>query len=297
MVRYLAAALLALIIVSCAPPKEEPRKDIYTQDFEASVAFLVLESNGKPQITASGFIADKEQGIFYTAKHFTDEFGSLGHEYCRVFFNGRVYKAILVKVPPTQDAGLIRLLPPFSPENLQEPMPIATVRPKVGDKIFAQGFHSHPFWLRMENEASGFPETVVPIFADYYKQIMRDLSREQEVVFHNLEGEAVEPRFNPVFPDSNVYENDGYIKVLFPRDHKFSFGGLSGGAARNDRGEVVGIMTAQDIYRFEYDENGLFFDPHSGQFWMEIKKQIYDTLYVTPIDTLQDLRNYVSTLN
>lgn len=86
------------------------------------------------------------------------------------------------------------------------------------------------------------------------------------------------------------------MKVVMKRDHKFSFGGLSGGVALNDRGEVVGVITAQDIFRFELDENGFFFDPGSGKIGVEIKKQFFDTIYVTPIDSIKDMDAYVANL-
>lgn len=303
-------SLLAIVLLAgCNPPAEIGRnpyweENRYPQDFKTNVALLVIEWNGlKPHILASAHLADREKGIFYTAKHFTDAFGSLGPDYCKVFFNGKVFRARLIKVPPIRDAALIRLIQPFSMTGFLEPLLIAKDKPKLGDRIYIQGFHPHQYWIRKANEKEGFPDKVIPIIEEYYEQITRNLDKETQVVFDNLEGRVVklDPRAvlrNPFTSDEEKeaaleYENDSYIKVRMVRDHKFSFGGLSGGAAVNEQGELIGIVTAQDIFRFEFDERGLFFDPHGNRGVIGEINQLFDTLYITPIDALKDLQQKV----
>ncbi len=309
--RRLCFALCLLVLFACnAPPELNKNKyheeNIFPQDFKNTEAYLVLEWNGKkPWIMASGSLRNKEKGIFSTAKHFTDEFGRLGLDYCKVFFNGKVYKARLVQVPAIRDAALIRLIPPFSSNDFPEPLPIASESPKMGDKIYAEGFHPHTYDIRKQNKAEGFPDKEVDILETYYGQITKDLSKESQVVFDNLEGTRVKPDPKLLIQNPNLsdeqkkgmleYENDRYIKVLTARDHRFSFGGLSGGAAVNNNNEIVGVITAQDVFRFEFDEKGFFFDPGVGLV-KEIKKQLFDTIYVTPTDSIKDLEEYAKNI-
>lgn len=311
----LVLILSILFLVACEPPpdlnKNKYREGNWfplPENLKGTGAYLVIEWNGKkPWVMASGNLIDRKKGILRTAKHFTDVFGSLGVDYCRVFLmNGKVYKAVLVKVPPIRDAALIRLAEPFLASDLPEPLPATSEMPKFGDKIYIQGFHPHIYRIRKENKEEGFPDREINIFETYYSQITKDLDKESQVVFDNLVGKRVRPdpesvRNNLLLSDEQKeavlqYENSKYIKVVMGRDHKFSFGGLSGGVALNDRGEVVGLITAQDIFRFEFDENGFFFDPESGHIGATIKKQFFDTMYVTPVDSIKDMDAYVANL-
>ena len=169
--------------------------------------------------------------------------------------------------------------------------------------VYVQGFHPHSYVIRKENQEEGFSDREVNILGTYYGQITKNHSKESQVVFDNLAGRVVRPNPNSIrgkffLSDEDKkaaleYENDRYLKILMVRDHKFSFGGLSGGSLLNDKQEVVGVITAQDIFRFEFDEHGLFFDPHSRYVAAEIKKQLFDTMYITPIDSIKDLQNYI----
>ncbi len=86
------------------------------------------------------------------------------------------------------------------------------------------------------------------------------------------------------------FENDSYIKIITTRDHKFSFGGLSGGVLLNEEREAVGIITAQDIFRFKYDKNGkLVDDPPDPQ---ASGTQVFDTIYITPVVDVADLHGH-----
>ena len=156
--------------------------------------------------------------------------------------------------------------------------------------MYIEGFHPHPYWLREIDKSDGSPDTVVNILSDYYHILMFDLTKEEQIVYHDLEGMVVPHDPNPLSRDMLMYENDSFIKVRMKRDHKYTFGGLSGGMAKNEKGEVVGIITAQDIYRFEFDDDGMLI-PNVGVV-VEVKNQLYDTVYITPIDLLSDLYEY-----
>ncbi|MDP3792959.1 MAG: hypothetical protein Q8Q89_04525 [bacterium] len=300
----------AIYSSACDPPPDANRNEYreesrFPQDFKTTGAYLVLEWNGrKPWVMASGNLVDREKGIFRTAKHFTDEFGKLGLDYCKVFFNGKVYRANLVRVPPLRDAALIKIFSSFSPDDFPKLLPVAKEIPKFGDKIYIQGFHPHLYKIRKINEEEGFSDKMVPIFETYYGVVDKDLNRETQVVFDDLEGRVIRPDPESVFKNKFLtaeqkkdlleVENDKYTKVLMKRDHKFSFGGLSGGVALNDRGEIVGVITAQNPLKFEYDKHGFFFIPGEGQVEItEIKKQLWDTIYITPINSIKDLNEYI----
>jgi len=303
-------SVLISVLIACGPsPLQNEFKNnnyfpidqnIINEFLKSGCAYLVIEwAERKPRIMASGCLASKEKGIFYTAKHFTDGFGSLGPDSCKLFFNGKVYDAKLKKVSPIRDAALIRINSPFLPDDFPDPLPIAEKMPAIGDKIYIQGLHPHSYSIRMANKLEGFPDNVINIFETYYGQKMKDLTKESQVVMDYLESTRVNPdpesvRNNPLLSPAMKeemlkYENDSYIKVLTKRDHKYSFGGLSGGAAVNERGELVGIITAQDPLKFELDEDGLFFDPRSGN----INKQLFDNVYITPMGAIDDLQRFV----
>ncbi|MBI2674526.1 MAG: hypothetical protein HYX22_02210 [Candidatus Yanofskybacteria bacterium] len=296
----------------CEPPTELNR-NIYRDenffplpgDLKNTSAFLVLEWNGrKPWIMASGNLIDKKEGLIRTAKHFTDDFGKLGLDYCRVFLmNGKIYKATLTKVTPIRDAAIIKLIPPFSPDDFTDPLLSASEMPKFGDTVYVQGLHPHAYDIRRANKEEGFSDQVVNIFETYYGQLFKDTSQELQVVFDNLEGKRVKPdpdsiRNNPWLSVEDKkalleFENDRYIKVLTARDHKSPFSGLSGGVALNGKGEAFGVITAQNPMRFEIDDQGLFFIPGIGPAKMgEVKKQFWDTIYITPLDSIKDLDKY-----
>lgn len=306
--KILTCFLVVMICIGCEPPPLV-QKGEYPQDFKTNVAFLVLEWGGrKPHILASGYLADRDKGIFYTAKHFTDTFEPLGYRSCRVFFNGKIYEAELVRVPPLRDAALIKIVTSFSPSEFPELMKIVPKPPEIGDEVYIRGFHPHSFAVRGLNQLDGFPDKVVPIFENYYGQVTKDLSKESQVVFDNLKGTVAKAdpesiRNNRILDKDQKrellkYESDEYIKVSMARDHRFSFGGLSGGLAVNSRDEVIGVITAQNPVKFEFDHDGLFFDPSSNtlQVALTVKKQIFDTIYITPIQSISDLDDYIRNL-
>ena len=299
--------IFCFAIVGCSPPpliNEYREKGTYThpQELKSTVAYLVLEKNNQPMIMASAFLINKEKGIFLNAKHFTDDIGSFGPDYCKIFFNGKVYRVEVERVPPRRDASLLRIISDFNSADFPEPLIVAKEMPKLGDKVYVLGFHPHVYDIREQNEKEGFADRVIPIFRTYYDVIMKDKSKETEVVFDNLEGTRVKLNPDSVLKNPYLdvdeknalleYARGDYIKILMARDHKFSFGGLSGGLTVNERGEVVGVITAQDPFRLEFDENGFLTLPN-GDVVATVKQQKFDVIYVTPIDSLQDLMEYV----
>jgi hypothetical protein len=299
---FLSVVGLLLFVVSilssaCSPPQlvNEYRKMgtyPYPSELKSTVAYLVLEMNDQPAIMASGYLVNKEKGIFINAKHFTDEFGKFGPDYCKLFFNGKVYRAEIIKVPPLRDASLLKIVSDFDPADFPDPLPFAKEMPKLGEKVHILGFHPHVYNIREQNAKEGFADRVIPIFRTYYDVVMKDKSKETEVVFDDLIGTRVSPVSDVVDETLLTYENDSFIKLQMDRDHKFSFGGLSGGLATNSRGEIVGVITAQDPFRFEFDENGYFMLPN-GDIAATVKKHKFDIVYVTPSSSLQDLKEYV----
>lgn len=309
--RKIIAISLLLVVSACGPPSvENPyrKENRFPGGINVPVAFLVSEWAGKSRILASGWLIDGGNGTLFSAKHFTDVFLNntieLGANECKVFLSGRIYTCIVVQVPPLRDAVVLKILGPFNRTELPKPYKISTTKLKIGDGVFIQGFHPHSAEITKSNMADGLNDLIVPILKTFYELREADSSRQREVVFDNLEGRVVKPdpeavRKNPFLNDHEKkalleFENGAYIKVVMARDHKFSFGGLSGGVMLNEKGEAVGVITAQDILRFEYDEQGFFIDPDSGKRIDVFKKtkQFFDTIYVTPLESISDLTDY-----
>ncbi len=300
--------LLLFVVSACNPP---PVENVYRKEnrfpggVDVPVAFLVSEWAGKPRVMASGWLIDGGNGALFGVKHFTDTFMNrvieLGANECKMFLGVRVYTCFIDQVPPLRDAVVLKILDSFNPSELPKPYKIATTKLKIGDKVFIQGFHPHSSEITESNLTDGFKDLVVPILKTFYELREADFAKQREVVFDNLEGIRVKPdpdfvRNDPLLSDEDKnalleYENDSYIKVVMKRDHKFSFGGLIGGVALNEKGEAVGIITAQDILRFEYDEDGFLVDPF-GHAIFPIKKQLFNTIYITPIESIIDLYDY-----
>lgn len=303
--------LLLFAVFACNPPPVENwyRKEMrFPSGPAVPVAFLVSEWGGKARILASGWLIDGGNGTLFSAKHFTDALINntieLGANECKVFLSSRIYTCIVVRVPPLRDAVVLKILGPFNQTEFPKPYKISTTKLKIGDKVFIQGFHPHPSEITKSNMADGFKDLIVPILKTFYELRQDDPLRQREVVFDNLEGRVVKPdpdavRKNPFLNDHEKkalleFENDSYIKVVVDRDHKFSFGGLSGGVMLNEKKEAVGVITAQDILRFEYDKQGFLIDPNSGKRIDVFRKtkQFFDTIYVTPIESISDLTEY-----
>lgn len=307
--KRISLTLLAVFVLGCDSP---PVENLYRKErrfpggLNVPVALIAAEWGGKPRVMGSAWLIDGGRGTLFTAKHVTDTFMNntieLGANECKVFLNGKVYGCVVVQVPPLRDAVVLKIIGSFGLAELPTSYKISTTKLDVGDKIYIQGFHPHPSEITKSNRADGLEDLVVPILETFYELREADPSRQKEIVFDNLEGKRVKSDpdsiRNNLFLDGEQkkallqYENNSYIKVVTIRDHKFSFGGLSGGVALNEKGEAVGIITAQDPFRLEFDKDGFFFDPFGGGLMVTVKKQHFDIIYVTPIESVKDLYDY-----
>lgn len=303
------AVIFALILffTGCSPSpdlgiNEFRKQGKFPTTVDLPVAFIATEWSGKSRIRASGWLVDGANGVLMSAKHFSDTFMGdiieLGASECKVFLSGRVYTCIIVKVQSTRDAVLLKLLDFVSPSELPEPYKISKKELATGDKVKIQGFHFHSREITESNKKDGINDLIIPVLESFYDLRAANPSNQSEVVFEDIKGVIVKPdpdsTINDPFLDGEQkktileFENNLYIKVRTDRDHKFSFGGLSGGVALNSRNEAVGVITAQDIFRFEYGKRSMFFGPH-GEVIVVPRKQLFDTIYVTPIKSVMDL--------
>lgn len=296
------AMLLLAVISACDSPADinyfrEER--IFPSTIEAPVAFLASEWSGRPRVMASGWLIDGGNGTLFTAKHFTDSISEdtieLGAKECKIFLNKRVYSCIVTKLPPLRDAVVIKILETFNPEEMPKPYRISDTKLKIGETVYIQGFHPHPYDIILSNNADGLKESIIPILGSFYK--LRTLDK--EVVFDSLEAKVVDldTHINigiqgptPTSEEEFIKKANSYIKVITTRNHKFSFGGLSGGVVIriNAKGEpeAVGIVTAELPERLEYDKWGHF---KTGP---PVVKIVSDTLMITPIHSVKDLYDY-----
>ena len=306
MIKMLLVFLL-FVVYACGPP---PADNIYRKEgrfpsgLNVPVAFLTNEWAGKPRILASGWLIDGGNGTLFSAKHFTDTFMNdiieLGANQCKVFLSGRVYTCVVVQVPPLRDAVILKIFEPFNSAELLTPYKIATTKLRIGDAVFIQGFHPHPSEITTSNATEGFKDLILPIFRTFYELREDDPARQREVVFDNLEAVVVDVDVhintdeNESSPEKELkFRTNEYIKVITKRNHKFSFGGLSGGVVikvnKNGEKEAFGIITAERPERLEYDKRDQLIS----------KKALIivsDTILVTPIYTVNDLYEYARTV-
>lgn len=302
-------ALCFLILTSCKPPQEEKNtfrgEGRFEGGLDVPVAFLVNELAGQPRIMASGWLIEGSKGILFSAKHFTDDFMGktieLGGGECKAFIKNMVLDCSVLQVPPIRDAVVLELRGPQAYlDLLPKPYQISYEKINYGDTLVIQGLHPHPLLISELNEVEGFKDYSIPILRDYYGIRMADPVQKNEVVFDGLKGRVVKPDpvavlRNPLLNDEEKkamlqYENDSYIKVVMARDHKFSFGGLSGGVVLKN-GKAVGVITAQDPFRFELDKRGFFSVPGLGRV-ANIKAQHFDVIYITPVGSVRELAEY-----
>lgn len=299
--------LLSLLLIGCKP---SPVENVYRKEnrfqggLNLPVAFLVSEWAGKPRILASGWLIEGSSGVLFSARHFSDAFVDdvveLGGSECKAFMGVRVYDCLVAQVPPLRDAVDLKLKGSFDPGQLPKPYKIATEKAKVGEKLFIQGFHPHPLEITDSNRKDGLNDKLIPILKDFYEFRMADPLVQKEIVFDNLEAKVIgineRIRINSEQHDplGNLkFEVNEYIKVVTVRNHKFSFGGLSGGVAirlnSGGEAEAVGIVTGEKPVRFGYDKKGQVIDKTEHI-------AIYDTILITPIHSVKDLYEYARTL-
>lgn len=303
----LSLFVLLLFFANCSPPpdlgiNEFRKQGKFPTTVDLPVAFIATEWAGKSRIRASGWLVDGANGVLMSAKHLSDTFMGdiieLGANECKVFLSGRVYTCVIVRVPPLRDAVLLKLLDFISLSELPKPYKISERELIIGSKVKIQGFHFHSAEIIESNKKDGFNDLIIPILKNFYDLRAVNPLDQKEVVFENLKGVVLKPDPDSIVNDPFLdqeqkkaileFENNSYIKVRADRDHKFSFGGLSGGVALNSRDEVAGVITAQNIFRFEYGKRGMFFGPH-GEVIVVPRKQLFDTIYITPIKSVTDL--------
>lgn len=264
------------------------------------VAYLTSEWGGKPKVMASGWLIEGAEGVLFSAKHFSDvfinSFIELGGGECKAFIASRVYDCINVQVPPLRDAVVLKLLGSSDTVELPKPYKIFKGKLKVGDKLIVQGFHPHPAEITKLNKNDGLTDIFVPILKNYYEIRTADPLLQKEVVFDSLEVRIVDLNSKIRIDDDQnnplgelKYEINTFIRATTARNHRFSFGGLSGGVALklNEKGELeaVGIMTAERPVRFEYDKKGQVVDK-------TVKVAVFDEVMITPIDSVRELYEY-----
>lgn len=298
--------LLMLIVVvawGCNPPPVENifrKESFFPGGINVPVAFLVSEWGGKEKVLASGWLIEGGNGTLFSAKHFTDVFMNniieLGANECKVFLSSKVYSCVVVRVPPQRDAVVLKILGHFNSADLPVPYKISKTKLKTGDKVFIQGFHPHLFKITKSNLEDGFKDLIVPILATFYELRMADPTKQKEVVFDSLEATVVSLNEHITIDhqesDSSEelkLKTNEYIKVITAKNHKFSFGGLSGGVVvkLNNQGvlEAVGIVTAEIPERLRYNKKG---ELEGGS----VHEVVSDTLFITPIGSVQDLYDY-----
>ncbi|MDP2598903.1 MAG: trypsin-like peptidase domain-containing protein [Candidatus Liptonbacteria bacterium] len=300
----IAVVVLAagFFIVGCRNAEPPDRKNAaigsYRQDLRTSTALLVVEWNGEPKLIGSGFLVEKEKGIFMTAKHVTDAAAKLrGDDKLKLFFNGAVYEVFVMKVLPVCDAVLVAISGKFDPSMFPAAYAAASSGARKGDVVYIQGFHWHPFAIRKLNDGDGAPDIVVPIMESYYQLISKDPARETEFVFDRLEGSVMKVGTKIEVENEDAadirklaHDTNIYFQVRTKRNHRFSFGGLSGGPALNEKGEFAGVVTAEDVARWEPILPPS--DPRERKGTTFSIKSVADTLYVTPVSSVKDLLEY-----
>ncbi|KKT82007.1 MAG: hypothetical protein A3B99_02130 [Candidatus Yanofskybacteria bacterium RIFCSPHIGHO2_02_FULL_44_12b] len=287
---------LFLGLVGCRPDSgsHDERPFFFEQNFKTDVAWVVVEWNGKPYTYGSGFLINKERGIFFTNKHVSKMFDGLGSGSQKVFFNGKIYNAVTVKTAPLSDAALVSITDRFQFSDFPEPSPVATEPVKVGDRVIVEGFHPHPHAVRKADEAAGYKFPTLNIFRGYYGLTARDLEKETEIVFERLEAtiSAVDKKAEISDQGSGVVQGlrnliNLHIEIKTDKDHRFSFGGLSGTVVRNKKGETIGIFTAGPEVEFDPDTKQ---DLPDGGF---VANRVFKTGLLTPMRSVDDLVRFI----
>lgn len=289
---------------ACGPPPVENiyRKGGYFPDgLNVPVAPLVIEWAGKVRVMGSAWLIEGGEGVLFSAKHVTDALMGgqieLGGRECKIFLNSSAYDCIVVRVSPHKDAVVLKLASPFKSSELPKPYKIGTEGVRVGDWVSIQGFHLHPKEIRDANEREGFKDTVIPIFRTFYGLRFGNECVDTEVVFDSIRARVTGSDIHIQVDDQEnnpmgklKYAVNTYFGVTTLRNHKFSFGGLSGGVVfRSSEGgepEVVGIITAEKPVKLEYDKEGNLISPCG------MPPMVADTIMVTPIESVTDLIEY-----
>ena len=303
--RFLQIPLILLcfiFIFSCRPGKnnanteKNPRTYPCPQGLKTDVAWIVLEWNGKPVYGGygSGFLIDKAKGAFFTNKHVSDMFDALGKGSHKIFFNCKVYNVKIVKTSLLADAALVQITDPVGSSGLPDPAPFAKEKVKIGDEVVIEGYHLHPYFVRMSDEEEGYEFPLIPIFKNYYNLGTKNLGKEQEIVFEKLEATvtATDQKIKVEGQGEGIAQGiredmNLYIEIKTTKDHKFPFGGLSGTAVKNKKGEIIGIFTAGPQLEFDPETKEELPDGPVSI------KRVFKTALLTPIESVENLISYL----
>lgn len=261
---FLTGIILAAgLSVACGDPIERRELNRYRtenryvdkQELAAQTAFLVLEIDGKLKYDykgdleegayASGFLISRNRGLFKTAYHFSRHIGENGVNWCRLFINGRVYRAGLYRASSSLDSAVIKILDEFNESDFPEVPPFASIPAKVGDKVSVEGYHPHPYVVRMQDLESGKKFQLIPLLKNYYQTVRVDTEDYTEIVYEVLEAEVIAVDQVRKFGEmDDLAEGIHRFFMIRTKDnHFFSFRGLSGTVIKNQQGEVLGEVT------------------------------------------------------
>lgn len=237
--RKILPFLFLFVLIACGPPKDHLTDYQKTRTYPIEgkcvepVAAVVIERNGRFDVqraTGSASLEIKETGIFSTANHVV----FLDTEY-KLFFCGRVYKARRILDPGISDVGFLKITDSFDPATFPEPYELAESVQR-GEPVFIRGIHMHPEKLQegkiihhIVREYYGLTDTAEFVYDD-----LSALITEKDVLIPNSSFENQE-----MGGLGDVVLNNFSARAI--HDHKFSFGGLSGGPTVNRMGQKVGI--------------------------------------------------------
>jgi len=299
---FILAGLIS--IISCNAPAVENiyrKEGIFPSSVNAPVASVVLEWGGKVRSIGSAWLIEGGNGVLFSAKHVTDNLMNdqveLGGGECKIFLSGRVYNCVVAHIPPLRDAVVLKISNSFDPRYLPKPYKIASTPVKVGDIVIVQGIHPHSQELIDQNEKEGFRDTVVPIFRNFYEMRFGNKCVGREEVFDTLPAVVTKLNMSVLVDDTEHdplaelrHKTNRYFEVRTLRNHRLSFGGLSGGVVlrlNKDSGpEAVGILTAEAPVKFEYDEDDKLTSPCGTP------PSIANTIMVTPIESVAEEIEY-----
>ncbi|OGM99475.1 MAG: hypothetical protein A3B91_04165 [Candidatus Yanofskybacteria bacterium RIFCSPHIGHO2_02_FULL_41_29] len=297
--RLLAIVLLLVWVIGCGPKVEKVsgcgRSNTYDQNFKSDIAWVVLEWNCKPYGYGSGFLIDKEKGAFYTNKHVSNMFDALGKGSHKIFFNGKVYNAAIVRPHLLVDVALVKITDSFDFSEFPDTAPIADSEPITGDSVWIEGLHPHPLNVREADEADGFKFLALSVYKDHYRLSSKENEDKTEIVFEKFEAliEVADTNIKIGGQGQSMVQDirnlsNLYMGIRTKKDHRFPFGGLSGTVVRNSKGETVGIMTGEST-EADYDKDKV--QPLGNGYF--VAERVYKMAAITPIKAVNDLKKYL----